>query len=676
MSKSTAPSAVKERGTREVSQPAGAEMVRVRGLVKRYRTTTAVDGLDLRIQRGEIFGLIGPDGAGKSSVMKAIAGVLTVDQGDIEVFGVRLNSEAACERIKPRLGLMPQGLGQNLYADLSVEENIDFFARIRLVEARELALRKAKLLAMTRLEPFKDRPMKQLSGGMKQKLGLVCTLIHAPELIILDEPTTGVDPVSRRDFWAILTELLVDMQITALVSTAYLDEASRFQTVALMFGGKVIAGGAPDDIGRFAPGSVIAVQSTDQVAAMTRLQAIFPQVEAVGPWLRTFVDELGEEDALRAVTAVLDELQVTASVATPPELEDVFVALLRRRHGLVSRSAATATGGSPARPRGGGPAIEAVQLTRDFGAFRAVDQVSFSVPPGEIFGLLGANGAGKTTAIKMLTGLIRPSAGAGRVAGADMRVAAQEIKERIGYMSQAFSLYTDLTVVENIKLYAGIYGLSAREAKSRIEWVIGMAGLGGHEVEAATRLPMGLRQRLALGCALVHRPQVLFLDEPTSGVDPVGRRQFWDILFALSRHEGVAILVTTHYMSEAEHCDHLGLMYAGRLVADASPQQMKRALESEAGQLIEISTPAQQSALTALRGAGFDAPSLFGQRIHVLSKQADADVQRIPQLLSRAGLANAVARVRPLSMEDVFVYRVRSLEAQDRAALMTSRSSA
>lgn len=652
----------------------GDDLVRVRGLFKRYRKTTAVDGIHLNIKRGEIFGLIGPDGAGKSSLMKAIAGVLTIDGGAIEVFGVTLDSEAACERIKPRLGLMPQGLGQNLYADLSVEENIDFFARIRLVEESDLAKRKAKLLAMTRLDRFKDRPMKQLSGGMKQKLGLVCTLIHEPELVILDEPTTGVDPVSRRDFWAILTDLLEDMQITALVSTAYLDEASRFQNIALMFGGKIVAGGEPDEIRELSPGSVIFVQCTDQVSAMARLKTNFPQVEAFGPWLRTFVDELREVEALRAVTGALEALAITASYATTPELEDVFIALLRRRQWVVNKAPAARGIVSLGRRHENGAAIEAMQLTRDFGQFRAVDRVSFTVPQGEIFGLLGANGAGKTTAIKMLTGLIRPTAGAGRVAGADMRVAAQEIKERIGYMSQAFSLYMDLTVVENIKLYAGIYGLSAKQAKIRTDWVIGMAGLGGHEAYATASLPMGLRQRLALGCALVHRPQVLFLDEPTSGVDPVGRRQFWDILFSLSREEGVAILVTTHYMSEAEHCDHLALMYAGRLVADASPEDMKRDVESEAGKLIEITVDSPHAALMKLKEAGFDAPAMFGKHIHLLSRSAEEDTRRIPQLLAAAGLPNANALVRPLSMEDVFVYRVTSLEARERADPMATRS--
>ena len=670
---SVAPPAAAGRKEGLIPQDSGA-VVTVNGLIKRYRKTVAINGVDLSIQRGEVFGVIGPDGAGKSSLLKAISGVLTIDAGAIEVFGETLDTEAACERVKPRLGLMPQGLGQNLYADLSVEENIDFFAKIRLVEERNLASRKEKLLAMTRLDHFRGRPMKQLSGGMKQKLGLVCTLIHEPELIILDEPTTGVDPVSRRDFWAILTEVLQEMHGTAVVSTAYMDEAHRFQNIALMFGGKIVAGGNPDEIRGLAPGSVVSVQCSDQSAAMSRLKAAFPQVEAVGPRLRTFVDDLREEDARTVVTQALDGVTVMTSDVAAPELEDVFVALLRRRNLTGGSALGAAAGVSPAGKREHGTAIEALQLTLDYGRFRAVDHVSFRVPQGEIFGLLGANGAGKTTAIKMLTGIIRPTAGTGRVAGADMRIAAKDIKQRIGYMSQAFSLYTDLTVMENIKLYAGIYGLSAKEARGRTDWVIAMAGLHGHEEDATLSMPMGLRQRLALGCALVHRPQVLFLDEPTSGVDPIGRRQFWDILFWLSREEGVAILVTTHHMSEAEHCDHLALMYAGRIVADASPEVMKRDVEAEAGTLIEVSAESPFAALSKLREAGFRAPAMFGRHIRLLSRGAAEDAQRIPSMLAAAGLAGSSAIVKPLSMEDVFVYRVTALEARDRADKVAARA--
>ena len=649
-------------------------VVAVQGFVKRYGKTLACDGIDLQIRRGEIYGLIGPDGAGKSSLMKAVAGVLSFEDGSVDVFGQRVDSERDAEKVKGRIGLMPQGLGQNLYGELSVDENIDFFARLRLVPKAQLTARKEQLLQVTRLAAFRARPMKNLSGGMKQKLGLVCTLIHAPEFVILDEPTTGVDPVSRRDFWAILADLLREQGVTALVSTAYMDEASRFHRVALFHGGKVLAQGEPDAIRGLAAGSVVTLQATPQLEALARLTKRFTQVEALGASLRVFADGADEATAAAQVREALGDLSCSALETTPPELEDVFIALLRQR-GLVTLggpagglSPALAPSPAPADRATAPAAIEAQGLTREFNGFRAVDGVSFTVPPGQIFGLLGANGAGKSTVIKMLTGILRPSGGQGRVAGADMRGAGIAIKQRIGYMSQAFSLYTDLTVVENIRLYAGIYGLGRVETPARVEWVVGMAGLQGLESQRTAALPMGQRQRLALGCALVHRPQVLFLDEPTSGVDPVGRRAFWDVLFRLSRQEQVAMLVTTHYMSEAEHCDHLALMYAGRVVADATPLAMKQAVAAEAGHLLEVACGDAARALTVLNRAGLPEVSLFGRTLHVLSKQPAVDTPRIAQALAAAGIADAKVTPRSLTMEDVFVYRVTSLEAQERSA--------
>lgn len=655
-----------------------APLIRIRGFSKRYRGQTAVADVSLDIRRGEIYGLIGPDGAGKSSLMKAVAGVLTFNGGEIEVFGVRLDSEAACERIKDRIGFMPQGLGLNLYPELSVEENIDFFARLRLVPENELLERKQKLLAMTRLEAFRARPMKNLSGGMKQKLGLVCTLIHEPELIILDEPTTGVDPVSRRDFWNILAQLIQEKGITALVSTAYLDEAARFHHISLVFDGKVLAQGEPQEIAHLAPGRIVALHSTRQLETLERLREHFPQVESLGSWIRSFVDEIDDAAAISRIKGVLGALPVDDIHVSEPELEDVFITLLRQPPATQPQSpedtppAPTLQWAHNAQQgvatQGHHHAIEALDLSKDFGAFRAVEQVSFRVPQGEIFGLLGANGAGKTTVIKMLTGILRPNRGTGRVAGVDMRRAGQRIKGRIGYMSQAFSLYLDLTVMENINLYAGIYGLSGNEKRQRTAWVVKMAGLSSHETDRASSLPIGLRQRLALGCALVHRPQVLFLDEPTSGVDPLGRRRFWDILFKLSREDGVAILITTHYMSEAEHCDHLALMYAGRIVADASPAEMKRQVESEAGRLLEISVAEPRRAVQELAQNGITETALFGKRIHILSREPEADKQRIVRILSTANIRLDAIMPRPLSMEDVFVYRITALEQQERHA--------
>jgi len=306
-------------------------VIRVRDLCKRYRKHIAVAGVDFEIEPGEIYGLIGPDGAGKSSVMKSIAGVLAFDGGTIDVLGVRVDSEASAERIKGRLGFMLQGLGQNLYPELSVEENVDFFARLREVPEQVLAERKRELLAMTRLERFRERPMKKLSGGMKQKLGLVCTLIHGPELLILDEPTTGVDPVSRRDFWAILSALQRDRGITALVSTAYMDEAARFHRLSILHAGRVLAAGEPDEILRRARGSLVELSVEPQIAALDRLQEVFSQVEALGDRLRVFVDDVGPDVAASAVAESLSEFEVRDLHVAEPSLEDAFVALLRRR---------------------------------------------------------------------------------------------------------------------------------------------------------------------------------------------------------------------------------------------------------------------------------------------------------------------------------------------------------
>ncbi|HEU0203530.1 MAG TPA: ATP-binding cassette domain-containing protein [Burkholderiaceae bacterium] len=593
-------------------------VARVMDLRKRYRARMAVDGIDLEVRRGELFGVIGPDGAGKSSLMKSIAGVLAHDAGTVEVFGVTIDSERAAERIKGRIGFMPQGLGLNLYPELSVEENIDYFARLRLVAEGDLAARKEELLAMARLARFRDRPMKNLSGGMKQKLALVCTLIHEPELVILDEPTTGVDPVSRRDFWTILGTLRRERAMTALVSTAYMDEAMQFDRLALVHSGRVLAQGRPAEI-----------QARNRRAT-------------------------GE--------------------ARETELEDVFIALIERA-GLDETGASSETapidataGTAPAGRRpdrssdGGGNAIEAHGLTRDFGAFRAVDGVSFSVRHGEIFGLLGSNGAGKTTAIKMLTGILPPTTGSGRIAGVDMRRAGRDIRRRIGYVSQAFSLYTDLTAAENLTLYAGIYGLSARAAQERIAWTLAMNRLTAHANELAGDLPVGLRQRLALGCALLHRPQVLFLDEPTSGVDPLGRRRFWDILFALARDDGVAILVTTHYMGEAEQCDRVALMHAGRVVDAASPAAMKRAVEAEAGQLLAVDTDRPAEAAAQLRAGGFADAQLHGGRVHTFARDPARDATLVARVLADAGLRTERIAAQPLSLEDVFVYRIAALE--------------
>jgi ABC-2 type transport system ATP-binding protein len=508
--------------------------------------------------------------------------------------------------------------------------------------------------------------MKHLSGGMKQKLGLVCTLIHEPEFAILDEPTTGVDPVSRRDFWAILAELIHTKGMTALVSTAYMDEAARFHRLSFLSQGKVLVTGTPREVHELVQGSILSFQATPQLEAVARLKRRYRQVEALGPNVQVFTEETDHAEAVRSLEVSLGDIKPNQTQVRDPDLEDVFVALLLRQATAHEAFTSPATSG---QSRTSGLAIEARDLVRDFGQFRAVDRVSFQVKSGEIFGLLGANGAGKTTVIKMLSGIMPPTGGEGWVAGADMKTAGGTIKERIGYVSQAFSLYLDLTVVENIRLFAGIYGLDHRTTSERLDWLVSMAGLKGYESSLTGRLPMGVRQRLALGCALVHRPQVLFLDEPTSGVDPIGRRHFWDILSRLAREEGVAILITTHYMSEAEHCDHLALMYAGRIVVEGSPEAMKQQVEREAGSLLELTTDRPGETLQQLMQAGFGGVALFGTKIHLLSKDPAQEESRLHALLSPKGLQVRGIAVRPLTLEDVFVHRVMTLERQEEEAV-------
>lgn len=657
----------------EVNKP--KPVVLAHALMKSYGSSIAMDGIDLQVDSGEIYGLIGPDGAGKSSLLKSVAGVLAHDGGALQVFGTLINSEKSSELIKDRIGLMPQGLGQNLYGDLSVEENIDYFGGLRLLRKAELNERKEALLRSTRLERFRDRPMKNLSGGMKQKLGLVCTLIHEPQLVILDEPTTGVDPVSRREFWSILARLLKEKGITALVSTAYMDEASRFHRVSLMHAGKILASGEPETIKALAAGSIVSMlcsQPLQQVAAVHQLGLQFPQMEVLGQDIRVYVDETDAGKASAQVQQCIPGIAISHSEVLEPELEDVFIALLRKKQllaGKGTQKSLDTQDSSVKRHADLGLAIEAENLSRTFGAFKAVDDLSFRVPQGEIFGLLGANGAGKSTVIKMLTGILSPSSGKGRVAGADMRDAGRQIRERIGYMSQAFSLYLDLSVLENIRLYAGIYGLTRQETAARMDWILDMAGLRPFGSALAASLPMGLRQRLALGCALIHRPQVLFLDEPTSGVDPLGRRAFWEVLFKLSREENVTILVTTHYMSEAEHCDHIALMYAGRIVADASPDKLKADVEAQAGKLYELKTTGDanqaQSMVDILQKNGFSSAALFGSRIHVMLPDPEQDLPRLQMLIEPCEIQFQQKR---LSMEDVFVHIVTRLEAEDAKA--------
>ncbi len=617
--------------------------VRLTNISKNYRRTKAVKKISLEIPRGVLFGFIGPDGAGKSTLLKIIAGILTYDQGELEVLGQKVRNEREAEIVKPKLCFMPQGLGVNLYQELSVEENLDFFGRLRLVPENELSLRKMELLKLTGLLPFRDRRAKHLSGGMKQKLALICSLIHEPELIILDEPTTGVDPVSREDFWTLLAHLVAERGVTALVSTTYLEEAERFDQISLIHEGRCLAKGSPKEILKLARGKAYLVEAKDPLETLKKLSSSglrpFPFPEG----LKVFVPQgLKIEDRQNFQEVPVDLQDVVLSLTFEEaekgsreriELSQLFGFTKIFQDEIV---------------------IKAHQLTKRFGDFTAVDRVNLEVRRGEIYGLLGPNGAGKTTLIRMLCGLLPPTEGEGLVAGFEMRRAPRQIKEHIGYLSQAFSLYRDLTVAENIWFMGGVYGLPGKIAKNRLEKLLLFTGLYPYRHLKAGELPLGLRQRLALACAVVHGPEIVFLDEPTSGVDVAGRQAFWELIFWLSREAGLTCLVTTHYLVEAEHCDRLSLMHQGRVVAEGSPAELKNKLEKTLGApwIIEVANPLK--ALDLLRRKV--PASMMGRRLRFFYPGEERETLSFLERLRLKPLSFTRGKV---TMDDVFIYHVR-----------------
>ncbi|MDH3512265.1 MAG: ribosome-associated ATPase/putative transporter RbbA [Gammaproteobacteria bacterium] len=490
-------------------------IAQVDGLSHRYGDAVAVEDIDLQVPAGNIVGLIGPDGVGKSTLLALIAGVRKIQDGIVEVLGGDMRETKHRKFICPRIAYMPQGLGHNLYMSLSVFENVDFFGRLFGQAYEERICRIEELLASTGLAPFADRPAGKLSGGMKQKLGLCCALIHDPDLLILDEPTTGVDPLSRRQFWELIDRIRARRaSMSVLVATAYMDEARRFDKLVAMDAGRILATGSAE---------------------------------------------------------------VLMSKTGKGTLEDAFIALLpeekRQSHQAVK---------IPSRQvRAGGVAIEARDLTRRFGDFTAVDHVSFRIERGEIFGFLGSNGCGKTTTMKMLTGLLPISEGEALLFDQRVDAADIEIRKRVGYMTQSFSLYTELTVRQNLELHARIFDLPKAEIPKRVTDMIQRFGLGDVVDVLAEKLPLGMRQRLSLAVAVIHGPEMLILDEPTSGVDPVARDQFWELLVQLSRSDGVTIFVSTHFMNEAERCDRISLMHAGKVLARGAPPELVRARGSE-----------------------------------------------------------------------------------------------
>ncbi|WP_028079581.1 ribosome-associated ATPase/putative transporter RbbA [Solimonas soli] len=484
---------------------------RLSGVTQRYGTVQALDRVDLELRGGELLGLIGPDGVGKSTLLGLVAGATRLQQGRLDVLGGDLRSARHRRRVCPRIAYMPQGLGRNLYATLSVFENLDFFGRLFGHDRATREARSAALLQATGLAAFADRPVGQLSGGMKQKLGLCCALIHDPDLLILDEPTTGVDPLSRRQFWELLAGIRAQRPaMSVLVATAYMNEAERFDRLVALDAGRVLASGTPA------------------------------------------------------------ELRSRCGVDT---LEAAFVALLpaaRRRENRRIETGAPIDGAAEI-------AIEARGLSRRFGDFTAVDGIDLQVRRGEIFGFIGSNGCGKTTTMKMLTGLLPASSGSARLFGRPVTAGDLAARRRVGYMSQGFSLYGELSVRQNLALHARLFHVPAEEIPARVAAMAQRFDLADVLDALPVALPLGLRQRLSLAVALIHRPDILILDEPTSGVDPLARDLFWAAMFEVSRRDGVTIFVSTHYMNEAERCDRVALMHAGRVLASGAPAALARA---------------------------------------------------------------------------------------------------
>ena len=528
----------------------------------------ALKELDLSLSLGCITGLLGPDGAGKSTLIRLATGLLSPDSGNILVFGT--DSQKDATHIQTEIGYMPQHFG--LYEDLTVRENFDLYADLQGLSKQENHIRQHELLKLTGLGPFATRRAGALSGGMKQKLGLACALLRIPRLLLLDEPTVGVDPISRRELWDIV-QGIKNNGGTVLISTAYFDEAERCDEVILLHEGKLLRQQSPEAFRAPLANRTYLVNEPHvsrrrlQDRLRNRAQVIDARITAEG--IRVLCAdkqpkaESGEE--WKSVT---------------PTFEDVFVTLLGRATAAQEKNQEAYSAAQFKPGETTETIIEIKNLSRFFGSFCAVKNISFDVRKGEIFGLLGANGAGKTTTFRMLCGLLSPSSGSLRVADMDMRHAPAAARARIGYVSQKFSLYGNLSVTQNLQFFAAAYGLGSKKKTERIGLALKEFQLNGYQNVNADTLPLGIKQRLALACALLHEPPILFLDEPTSGVDPLARREFWQRINGLAER-GVTVLITTHFMDEAEYCDHLVLMSLGEILAQGTPQEIRAEARDE-----------------------------------------------------------------------------------------------
>jgi len=630
----------------------------VSDLKKNYGSIEAVRGINLSVRHGEIFGLIGPDGAGKSTVFQILGGVMPATSGEVIILG-RTPREA-----RSYVGYLTQVF--SLYPDLSVSENLRYMGELRRLPEEEIERRGQHYLEMFGMARFKNRLAGKLSGGMKQKLSLACALIIEPKVLLLDEPTTGVDPVSRREFWDALADLS-HQGITIVVATPYLDEAERCSRVALTYDGRVHQTGTPREL-RLSLGLkrlVVRASPLSHVEEILQKNPGVADAQRFGDHIDVMVEDaaVGEKVTGEALSnAGIDVKEIRVAW---PTLENAFVAMLRRSTGDIQvppfplkRQFAERTSGAVA--------IGARHLSKKFGDFDAVKNVSLEVHYGEIYGLLGANGAGKTTTIKMLCGLLEPTAGEASLAGQAGSLRSASVRKRVGYMSQKFSLYDDLTIEENLDFFAGVYGVPLENRAEKKRWVLSFAGLEGRGHLMTGSLPGGWKQRVAFGAAVMHEPAVLFLDEPTSGVDPLARRAFWKMINSFADC-CMAILVTTHYLEEAEQCNRLGLLVAGELVAQGTPSELKA---GQKGHLLEFITDKPQLANNLLKEQMERwRVSLFGDRLHVIvDEEAETGIKNIRDRLIAAGINVESAHEEPFSLEDVFIAVVEQMRKEGKTA--------
>jgi ABC-2 type transport system ATP-binding protein len=639
-----------------------APAIEVRDLTKNYGPVEAVRGINFEVRPREIFGLIGPDGAGKTSTFQILAGVMEATSGIADIFA------RPAREMRSQTGYLTQTF--SLYPDLTVAENIRYSGDLRRIPPQDILDRGNQYLRMFDMDRFTNRLAGKLSGGMRQKLSLICALVPQPRVLLLDEPTTGVDPVSRREFWDVLAHLSAG-GLTILVATPYLDEAERCHRIAFMHQGRFLEIGTPRELCASLGAKRIELRAADLRKTETILSRLTAShldildVQRFGDRLDLLVHDPAEVEpavrkGLESEGVALEEMLIDH-----PTLENVFVAKLRS----LGQSAATAD--FPARldhtRLRGQIAVGASNLTKQFGDFTAVHNVSLQIRNGEVYGLLGANGAGKTTTIRMLCGLLEPTSGAMELAGTFGNLRTESIRKRIGYMSQKFSLYDDLTIRENLDFFAGVYGVPAEQREEKIRWVLSFSGLDGKQDQITGSLPGGWKQRVAFGAAIMHEPDILFLDEPTSGVDPLARRAFWTLINRLA-DTGAAILVTTHYLEEAEQCNRLGMMVAGELVAEGTPSGIKA---QQSGHLLQFIVDQPQRAADLLKA---DAErwrvSLFGERLHLITDDdPNIAIRQTTKKLEANGLRVISAREDRFSLEDVFISIVEKARLEGKVSI-------